>query len=159
MEHKTPHPFEELSHNGDETHLLREIVRTHQVLMAGFSRKVGMPASRFALMRLVALAEPDIGIMDLARELGINAAAVTRQINEMEASDFIQRHTDPNDGRRTQVRLTPKGLLRFKEIHARSHELERALSTALVAEDIATTVKVLTTLRNFIETYNKGKVI
>ena len=73
-----------LHHNGDEPHLLREIVRTHQVLMTGFSREVGMPASRFALMRILANNE-GVGVMALARQLGINAAqtlttGVTHQI-------------------------------------------------------------------------------
>src|SRR5512137_2005549 len=89
-------------HTGDEPHLLREIVRAHQVLMAGFSREVGMPASRFALMRV--LADGDAGVTDLARRLGVNAAAVTRQLQEMEAEGLVRRRADPGDGRRSYVR-------------------------------------------------------
>src|SRR4030042_962676 len=74
----------DLHHKSDEPHLLREIIRTHQVLMAGFSREVGMPASRLELMRLLASADGDVGVMELARHLGINAAAVRRQVQGME---------------------------------------------------------------------------
>jgi hypothetical protein len=73
-----------LQHRGDEPHLLREVFRTYQVLLSGFARKTEMPASRFALMRLLANSEGDVGVTDLARQLGINPAAVTRQVQELE---------------------------------------------------------------------------
>ncbi len=123
-----------LRHHGDEPHLLREVFRTYQALMAGFSRQTGMPASRFALMRQLALSESDIGLADLARCLGINPAAVTRQVQELEAEHLVRRRADPKDGRRSYVRLSPKGRKQFEEIHERSHELERSLSSALGAD-------------------------
>jgi hypothetical protein len=54
-------------HKGNEPHRLREIVRTHQMLMAGFFRGIGMPASRVVMLRLLDIAERDVGIIDLAR--------------------------------------------------------------------------------------------
>ena len=87
----------ELGHRGDEPHLLREVFRTYQVLMSGFARKTGMPASRFALMRLLALAERDLGVTDLARHLGIDSAAVTRQVQELERERLVGRRVDSRD--------------------------------------------------------------
>ena len=142
---------ERLAHRGDEPHLLREIVRTHQALMTGFSRGVGIPASRFTLMRLVATAEKNVGVMDLARQLGVNPAAVTRQIQEMERDGLIRRRADPKDGRRSYVRLSAKGLRTFGDLHDRSHELERALSSVISRGDVDAAVKVLSKLRNFLE--------
>lgn len=141
----------DLHHRGDELHLLREIVRTHQVLMAGFSRKVGMPGSRLALMRMLAVSGPESGVMDLARKLGINAAAVTRQVKEMEREGLVLRRPDPGDGRRSYVRLSPKGLEVFEEIHDRSHELERSLSSIVSADEVRVATAVLAKLRTFIE--------
>jgi DNA-binding MarR family transcriptional regulator len=143
--------IDKLHHRGDEPHLLREILRTHQVLMAGFTRGVGMSASRFLLMRLLATAEEEVGVMDLARLLGINAAAVTRQVKELEGERLVRRRPDPRDGRRSYVRLSPKGLRLFEEIHARSHELERSLSSLIDAEEMAITTRVLMKLRIHIE--------
>jgi DNA-binding MarR family transcriptional regulator len=140
-----------LRHDGDEPHLLREILRTHQVLMAGFSRKVGMPPSRFALMRLLAVTEGDLGVMDLSRLLGVNAAAVTRQVKEMESEGLVRRRADRRDGRRRYVRLSPKGLKLFGEIHDRGHELERSLSSVIGSDEMAAAAEVLTRLRRFIE--------
>jgi DNA-binding MarR family transcriptional regulator len=76
-------------HRGDEPHLLREVVRTYHVLMNGFSRKTGMPASRFWLIRLLAVSPTELGVMDLARHLGVNASAVTRQIHELESEGLV----------------------------------------------------------------------
>jgi len=148
----------ELHHKGDESHLVREIVRTNQVLMNGFSRMVGMSMSRLTLMRLLATADEGVGVNDLARHLGINAAAVTRQVKEMEDEGLIQRRDDPTDGRRSYVNLSPKGHMLFEEVHERSHELERALSKVISEEEIAATTAVLGTLRNFVESYlSKGE--
>lgn len=138
-------------HHGDELHLFREVIRTYQALMAGFSRQTGMSASRFALMRLLALSESDIGLADLARQLGINPAAVTRQVQELEAERLVKRRAHPKDGRRSCVRLSPKGRRQFEEIHERSHELERFLSSALGTEEMAAAATTLANLRTLIE--------
>jgi DNA-binding MarR family transcriptional regulator len=141
-----------LHHTGEESHLLREIVRTNQVLMTGFSRVVGMNASRFALMRLLALAAPEgAGVLKLSRQLGINAAAVTRLVKTMEAERLVVRHADTEDGRRTYIRLSAKGMKTFETLHAHGHELERSLSTLISAGDMAVAVKVLMSLRAFLE--------
>jgi DNA-binding MarR family transcriptional regulator len=143
--------FERVHHRGDEPHLLREIFRTYQVLMAGFSRKTGMPASRFALMRLLALFDGDLGVMDIARQLGVNAAAVTRQVHELEREGLARRRADARDGRRNYVRLSPKGRKLFAEIHERTHELEESLSSIIGVEEMRDAAIVLTKLRTFVE--------
>jgi DNA-binding MarR family transcriptional regulator len=140
-----------LRHRGDEPHLLREVFRTYQVLMSSLARQTGMPASRFALMRLLALSESDIGLADLARQLGINPAAVTRQVQELEAEHLLKRRADPKDGRRSYIMLSSKGRKTFEEIHARTHELETSLSSALGTEQMAAAATTLANLRTFLE--------
>ncbi len=142
---------EQLQHRGDEPHLLREVFRTYQVLTSGFARKTGMPSSRFALMRLLAISDGGVGITELARQLGINSAAVTRQIQELERERLISRRADTRDGRRSYVRLSSKGTKLFQEIHKRSHELERSLSSVLGAEEMRGAAMILTKLRSFLE--------
>jgi DNA-binding MarR family transcriptional regulator len=142
---------EGLRHRGDEPHLLREVFRTYQVLMAGFARQTGMPASRFALMRLLALSEGGVGLLDLARLLGVDPAAISRQVRELEAEHLVKRRTDARDGRRSYITLSPEGLRQFEEIHERSHELERSLSAALGAEEMAAAATTLVNLRTFFE--------
>ncbi len=138
-------------HRGDEPHLLREIVRTYQVLTAGFLRGMGMPASRFMLGRLLALAEEGLGTMELARQLGINAAAVTRQLQDMEREGLVRRRGDRRDGRRSYVSLSPGGRALFQEIHEKAHEFERSLETVLGGEEMRAAADVLARLRTFLE--------
>lgn len=157
MERDNTKAFHERHHRGDEAHLLREIVRTHQVMMRSFSRHLGMPASQLALLRVLATTEDDVGIMDLARVLGINAAAVTRQVQEMEKEGWIRRRPDRRDRRRQYVNLSAKGKKTFEEIHGRSHRLERALSEVVTATEATTAVQILTRVREFIEKYREEK--
>lgn len=143
--------FDHLRHRGDEPHLLREVFRTYQALISGFARQTGMPASRFALMRLLALSKSGIGLVELARELGINPAAVTRQVQELEAEHLVKRRADAKDGRRSYVTLSRKGRKQFEEIHERTHELERSLSSALGTAEMAAAATTLANLRTFLE--------
>ena len=118
--------------------------------MTMVSRELGMPASRFALMRSLAVAETEVGVMDLARQMGVNAAAITRQMQELERERLVRRRADPNDRRRSYLSLSPKGLRLFEVIHGRNHELERSLSSVLGAEEMRTATMVLTKLQSFV---------
>jgi DNA-binding MarR family transcriptional regulator len=141
-------------HHGNEPHLLREIVRTHQTLMAAFSRHVGMPASQFAVIRTLATSERDLGTIELARQLGIDAAAVTRLVKEMDAEGLVQRRQDAKDGRRSYITLSPKGLRTFKGLHERSHMLEHSLLSWITTEEMAVTARVLSRLRDGLDRLN-----
>jgi DNA-binding MarR family transcriptional regulator len=139
-------------HTGKEPHLIREIMRTHQAAINVFSRQVGMPAARLTLMRLLAICHPEaVGIMELARQLGVNAAAVTRQVKDMESERLVERCADAKDGRRSYINLTADGLRIFQELHERAHAFEQALCTAVSAEDMAATVRVLVHTRAALE--------
>jgi len=151
MDARLKNPGEPLKHSGGESHLLREIVRTHQVLMATFSREVGIPSARLGLMRLLAVEGPDLGVMDLARKLGVNAAAVTRQVHDLERDGLVERTADARDGRRSHITLTRKGAVLFSEFHDRSHELEAELAGLFNPDDLATAVSTLARLRGFLE--------
>ena len=118
--------------------------------MTMVSRELGMPASRFALMRFLAVAETKVGVMDLARQMGVNAAAITRQVQELERERLVRRRADPNDRRRSYLSLSPKGRKLFEVIHGRIDELERSLSLVLGAEEMRTATMVLTKLQSFI---------
>lgn len=142
----------ELHHKGDESHLLKEIMRTHQALLNVFSREVGMPAARLSLMRLLAIGYHEkLGVMQIARRLGIDAAAVTRQVQAMNAHGLVERFADPTDDRRSFVRLTPEGVRLFQQLHEKAHDFEESLTSVVSQKDIETTVRVLSQLREALE--------
>lgn len=133
----------------DETHLLREILRTHQVVMAAFLETLGMPLSRVVLMRLLARANDPVGAKELALVVGANVSVVARQLNEMEEDGLVRRRADPADKRRHFVHLSLKGQRVFHEIHARSRELEHALTSRIGAAETRVAAEVLSRLRMY----------
>lgn len=138
-------------HTGDEPHLLREIVRTHNAMMRAFARETGRPSAQFALMSVLARAERGLGVIEIATALDVNAAAVTRLVNAMEKERLIRRRADSRDGRRHYVSLTEKGLSQFALVHQRTHRLERLLEAELGAEAMRAAAAVLAGLRAFVE--------
>jgi DNA-binding MarR family transcriptional regulator len=142
-----------LHHKGGEPHLLFEIMRTQRALINVFSRKMGMPFSRVTVLRVLATAFPEgIGILDLARRLNINGAAVTRQIKEIEQLGLVARTPDQRDGRRQHVKLSAKGRKLFEQIHQMQHEFENSFASGeLNPEEVKTAAKVLSQLRSMLE--------
>lgn len=141
-----------LEHRGDELHLLRDLYRTQQAMLSVIPRIIGISSSRLALLRLLAVEMPkEAGVMEIARRLGINAAAVTRLVREMEEQSWVKRRSDSRDGRRHYVSLTPKGRQAFRKIHERMHAFERSVGETLNAQDVQATVRVLATLRDALE--------
>lgn len=143
-----------LEHRGDELHLLRELYRTQQAMLNVIPRIIGISSSRLALLRLLAVEMPrEAGVMEIARRLGINAAAVTRLVREMEEQKWVQRRSDSRDGRRNFVSLTAKGRLQFRKIHERMHAFERSVGEKLDLEDVQATIRVLGALRGALDQY------
>ncbi|HOI75748.1 MAG TPA: MarR family transcriptional regulator [Syntrophales bacterium] len=141
-----------LGHKGDELHLLRDLYRTQQAMLNLIPRIIGISTSRLALLRLLAIELPkEAGVMEIARRLGINAAAVTRLVREMEEQGWVKRRSDSRDGRRNYVSLTPKGRQAFRKIHERMHTFERMMGETLDAKDVQATVRVLAALRDALE--------
>lgn len=142
-----------LHHQGNEPHLIFEIMRTHRAIINIFSRGMGMPFSHVKLLRVLALMHPrETGILDIARRLNINGAAVTRQIREMERDGLISRAQDIRDGRRQLVKLTVKGRKLFEQIHEMQHMFENSFASGdLKPEEIKTAAKVLFRLRSMLE--------
>lgn len=123
-------------------------MRTQQALIQHFSRELHTPASRLVLMRVLALAHPQgIGTNGIARRLGVNAAAVTRHIKELEAEGLVTRLAAEHDARLRHVVLSPAGLEFFQMLHAKSHALEAQACTGLTEEDLKTCIAVLSAIR------------
>jgi DNA-binding MarR family transcriptional regulator len=102
-------------------------------------------------MSVLAHAARGLGVAEIAETLDVDAAAVTRIVNTMEAERLIRRRAHPRDGRRHYVSLTEKGLTQFSLIHDRTHGLERLLEAELGAEAMRAAATVLARLRAFIE--------
>ncbi len=68
---------------------------------------------------LMVLADAEDGGLrqkDIAEQLGINAPAITEQIDRLESEHYLERCANPNDKRSTLVKLTEKGRARAYEV-------------------------------------------
>jgi len=145
------------AHNPEaDPHLLREIMLTNQALLKIFSHQVGLPASQLIVLRLMALSHPQpLGVIGLAGELGVNPAAVTRRVGELENRNLLTRERDPQDNRKFFLRLTTRGLETFEMLHARAHDLEERLEEGLTPEEINCAKKVLKRFRAGLEEFTR----
>ena len=121
------------------------------MLLAGFSRATRMPASRFAVMRLLVGPERELGVTEIARQLGTDRAAITRVVQDLEREGLVRRRSDERDGRRSHIGLTPEGREAIERVHERLHELERALAPTVGAQEMRNAAVTLAKLRAFLE--------
>jgi DNA-binding MarR family transcriptional regulator len=80
--------------------------RQHERLMA----LAGVPLDRaaVALLRQMADSEP-LRPGELANRLGVEASHVTRQVQQLQKSGYVDRVPDPDDRRAQRIKLTPAG--------------------------------------------------
>ena len=134
-------------------HLFQEIVRTHQALIAVFSQEVGLSAARMGVLRQLSDSEEgSLGVVGLARALGVTPAVVTRQVQELEAEGLLRRRSASRDRRRSQLYLTTRGRRAFARLHERAHELQTRVLDGVRNEEIVTACHVLSSLRMAVET-------
>jgi len=141
----------ELPHRGDELHLFREVYQTYQALVTGFGRATGMPGSRFQVMHFLAGSSADVGVTDIARGLGIDSAAVSRLVQDLERERLVRRGSDARDSRRSPIVLTAEGRRAFLRAHEGMHDLERLLSATFDPQELRRATTTLAKLRAFIE--------
>ncbi|MCV9948646.1 MarR family transcriptional regulator [Paenibacillus sp. BT-177] len=77
-----------------------------------FERCAGISASRLQLLCKLYQVE-EISQTLLQKEIGIDGAAVTRHLKQLEATEMVTRRTKPEDNRVTLVRLTDYGRARI----------------------------------------------
>jgi len=133
---------------GRYLHLLRELLLTYRQLLRQLAVETGLSGAQFELMRELALMGGSSTGSALARELGVDPAAVSRLIAAVEDLGLVSRVRDDRDGRRRLVALTEDGRRRMVALHAELHTRESALDTVIDPQSLETTVRVLRTLRD-----------
>ena len=137
-------------HARHESPLFRELMRTHQAVGSTFVRCVGEPAGRLALMPLLAAFPGRFGTNELARRLGVDPAAITRQLKELEAEGLVTRSAHSTDRRRTTVALTRAGMEVSRGIHGYGRAYEQALAAEVSKRDVESAIRVLQAMRRVV---------
>jgi len=126
-------------------HLLRRLRRE--------DAKTGLSAPRLSALSVVVFGGP-VTLGELANAEQVRPPTMTRLVSALEDDGLVARETDPNDGRLTRIRATPKGralLLRgrARRVEALTAEV-RALATVereALARAVATLEGVIARLR------------
>lgn len=87
----------------------------------------GLTTSQYTLLTLLASSEGEstVHLTTLSKRMLLAKSSITRLIDQLETSGFVQRMSNPQDRRAQHVRLTPSGmelLNRVSKAHERSLE-------------------------------------
>ena len=115
--------------------VLQHIGKTYHELAAAFERHMGMSRARWAILNRLSR-EENLTQRGLAQLLHVDAAAITRQVKQLEAEGLITRWPAPEDNRFTVVALTEAGRAFVEAQRANRDKFEQIVTGGLTAEDI-----------------------
>jgi MarR family transcriptional regulator, transcriptional regulator for hemolysin len=129
-------------------HLLREVLLTYRQMLRQLAAETGISGAQFEALRELALAGGRSTVSAMARELGVDRAAVSRLVAGLERAGLVERVQDERDGRSQPVVLSDAGRRFMLAFHTEAHEREAALGGLLDSESVETAMRVLRTLRD-----------
>jgi DNA-binding MarR family transcriptional regulator len=138
-------------------HLFREVLLSYRAFVRRMSAKVGISGAQFELLRALALADGRSTTSELARELDVDPAAVTRLVAGLQQLGLVEREDDERDRRRRPVVLTSSGRDFMVKLHGELHAREGALGAELDPAAVATAAEVLRTIRSVLEPGARGR--
>jgi DNA-binding MarR family transcriptional regulator len=138
-------------------HLFREVLLSYRAFLRRMSAQTGVSGAQFELLRALALADGRSSTSELARELDVDPAAVTRLVAGLGELGLVEREDDARDRRRRPVVLTTSGRDFMVKLHVELHAREDALGTRLDPADVATAAEVLRTIRSVLEPSARGR--
>lgn len=107
---------------------IQQLGRSYRAFVAGFEAHTGQSMARWRILVLLDK-HGELSQKRLVGELGIDPAALTRQLKALEQNGMVARHSDPEDARLTNVVLTSAGLKLVESTMARRNDyIEWALS-------------------------------
>ena len=115
--------------------ILHYLGQTYNDLAAAFERHMGMSRARWAILSRLSR-EGSMTQTALVQRLHVDAAAITRQVKQLESEGLVTRWPAPEDNRFTVVALTEQGHAFVDAQRAVRDEFERIVTTGLSSEDI-----------------------
>jgi DNA-binding MarR family transcriptional regulator len=118
---------------GADATALIQLSRLIQAVFARVADRHELPPMRARL--LCVLAERSRGMAELAREFGVEKAALTGLVDRAERHGLVERGAVPGDRRAISVALTPAGLRTATRFHADvTAELDQLTASLTAAE-------------------------
>ncbi|HRK87391.1 MarR family winged helix-turn-helix transcriptional regulator [Alcaligenes sp. SDU_A2] len=123
---------------------VQQLGRTYRSLMAAFDQQLGMPMPRWRVL-IYLYQEGCVSQKQLVRHLRVDPAAVTRQLKGIESNGLIERFTDEQDNRLTNVRLSQAGRELVEQTLPRRHHLVQTMLQDFSDQDLEQLIALLTT--------------
>ena len=129
-----------------EETLLQQITRTYYDILPAFERHMGMTRARWHLLKQL-FSEEFLSQAALQQRAGVDGAAVTRQMKQLEEAGVVLRRVDPQDNRFTLVSLTPEGRRLVAGLMERRAIFEARAMAGIDADQIAVMQRGLRRIR------------
>lgn len=84
----------------------------------------------------------------LSKEMGINKANTSRNLNKLKQNGFIEILPDPNDQRKNNINLTEKSYSELKNIELVLHEIHNDMISDISESDLECTLKTLKKMKD-----------
>ncbi len=132
---------------GTHLSLLQQLSRTYYDLLTPFERYMGMSRARWHMLSMLSRAD-QLSQAQLSQQLRVDAAAITRQVKQLEEDGLVTRKADPQDNRFTLVELTPHGHTLVEGLRNRRDLFEQQATAGLQPEEVATVERCLAHIRD-----------
>jgi DNA-binding MarR family transcriptional regulator len=129
-----------------EETLLQQITRTYYEILPAFERHMGMTRARWHLLKQLSF-EESLSQAALQQRAGVDGAAVTRQMKQLEETGVVVRRADPQDNRFTLVSLTPEGRQLVAGLMEQRAIFEAHTLAGIGPDEIAVTQRCLSRIR------------
>lgn len=129
---------------------LHQIAKTYHELTTVFEQFMGMSRARWAALRLLNEQSP-LTQADLTRQLRVDAAAVTRQVKQLEREGLVARWAAPEDNRFTVVALTDAGRRYVEAKRPRRSQFDAIVLEGLPPAEIEAMLRGLAHIRRNLE--------
>jgi DNA-binding MarR family transcriptional regulator len=124
--------------------LLRTHARLWDQTETQMRRDSGLTMPRYDVLMHLDLAGGRLGLTELASTIVLSPSGLSKLLDRMEAAGLIVREPDPDDGRSTFARITPRGRSLVRKARDRHHRwLQAAFGDALDDRDVADLQRVM----------------
>ena len=142
----------------DNNSILQHLSQTYYETITAFERYMGMSRARWAILNRLSRAE-QLTQAALAQRLRVDAAAITRQVKQLEAEGLVTRWSHPEDNRFTLVALTPQGRAFVEELRSKRNAFEAIATAGLSEEDVLHMRRSLIHMRHNIESLTQEETL
>ena len=136
---------------GVSASLLQHLSQTYYEVITTFERFMGMSRARWAILKRLS-DEENVTQALLAQRLHVDAAAITRQVKQLETEGLVTRWPHPADNRFTVVALTAQGRDFVEERRGERDAFQETVTAGLTAEDVEHMQRCLSHMRHNAET-------